>query len=219
MAAKRACLATRASVAIAALAVLVGPWRGRPSRRPPLSPEATSRSIRTPSPRPTSRRRSRRASPSPPSQKASQAAILALGLAWGTRTTSTIRWPRRSTGAAWRCYRRGAAAEAKTLFIESLERSPKGRVSADALRMLRAANRRLGIANLDDGRPSAQGREGVLDPYAGGAGGAPAPSEAPLDPYGAAPTPEPPEPTAPVEPVGPDDRPEPEQGSAWAGAR
>ncbi len=122
-------------------------------------------------------------------------------------------------------YRRGAAAEAKTLFIESLERSPKGRVSADALRMLRAANRRLGISDLDHGRPSAQGGEGVLDPYAGG-GGAPAPSEAPLDPYGAAPTPEPPEATMPVEPAGPPDRPEPELGSpmgrraviGWSGA-
>jgi hypothetical protein len=69
----------------------------------------------------------------------------------------------------------GEAAGAKTLFVESLERSPRGSVSEDALRMLREANRALGIADLDDGRP---GRDGsVIDPY----GGAP---NRPLDPSG-----------------------------------
>jgi len=72
-------------------------------------------------------------------------------------------------------YQRGAAADAKTLFIESLERSPRGRASGEALRMLRAANRRLRIANQDDGRP-----------YGAGGGAKAAGDEGPLDPYGAA---------------------------------
>jgi hypothetical protein len=93
-------------------------------------------------------------------------------------------------------YKRGAAADAKRLFIESLERSPRGRVSGEALRMLRAANRRLGIANQDDGRPSARNQETVLDPYGGAAtGGGATSDEGPLDPYGES-TPEPPAPAA-----------------------
>ena len=60
------------------------------------------------------------------------------------------------------------------LFIECLERSPKGPRSSEALRALRAANKKLGLKNLDDGRP---GRP--VDPYGGGATG-----EQPLDPYG-----------------------------------
>jgi len=120
-------------------------------------------------------------------------------------------------------YRRGATADARTMFIESLERSPKGTVSGEALRMLRAANRRLGIANADAGRPSAQG-EGVIDPYAGGA--QPPPTEAPLDPYGAAPTPPPPSRSAEVDTGAPPEAPEAQEGSvmgrraviAWSGA-
>jgi hypothetical protein len=121
-------------------------------------------------------------------------------------------------------YRRGATADARTMFIESLERSPKGTVSGEALRMLRAANRRLGIANADAGRPSAQG-EGVIDPYAGGA--QPPATEAPLDPYGGAtPTPSPPSRPAEVDTGAPPEEPEAEQGSvmgrraviAWSGA-
>ncbi|HYU16118.1 MAG TPA: hypothetical protein VEL05_08610, partial [Candidatus Acidoferrum sp.] len=81
-------------------------------------------------------------------------------------------------------YRRGAPADAKTLFIESLERSPSGRAAGEALRMLRATNRRLGVANLDDGRPTAPSQEGVLDPY--GAGAPATGGEDPLDPYAGA---------------------------------
>jgi hypothetical protein len=69
---------------------------------------------------------------------------------------------------------RGDAASAKTLFIECLERSPKGPRSSEALRALRAANKKLGLKNLDDGRPGTP-----VDPYGGGARG-----EQPLDPYG-----------------------------------
>ena len=67
---------------------------------------------------------------------------------------------------------RGDAASAKLLFIESLERSPKGTRSSDALRYLRVANKKLGLKNLDDGRPGAP-----VDPYGGATG------EAPIDPY------------------------------------
>jgi hypothetical protein len=117
-------------------------------------------------------------------------------------------------------YRSGAAADAKTLFVESLERSPRGRSAGDALRMLRAANRRLGITNQDDGRPAARSQEDVLDPY-GGATPPPAADESPLDPYGATPTPPPPVDEPPVE-----DEPEVAPGStlgrravmAWSGA-
>ncbi|HTE51717.1 MAG TPA: hypothetical protein VK698_12775 [Kofleriaceae bacterium] len=124
-------------------------------------------------------------------------------------------------------YRRGSTAGAKMLFVESLERSPRGRSSGEALRMLRAANRRLGIADRDDGRPGTPSHENLLDPYGAGGAGAPAsPDEAPLDPYGAAPAS--PAPATPplAEPAGPPDRPEPDHGSAlgrraviaWSGA-
>ncbi|HEY8146573.1 MAG TPA: hypothetical protein VIG06_28015 [Kofleriaceae bacterium] len=69
---------------------------------------------------------------------------------------------------------RGDAASAKMLFIESLERSPKGPRSSETLRSLRAANKKLGLKNLDDGRPGTP-----VDPHGGGATG-----EQPLDPYG-----------------------------------
>ncbi len=213
---------TRASVAIAALAVLAA--RGAAAQPPPAAQPRGDQPVdpyaQPPADKPEPPREAEPAEPAEPESEPGPNS----GLGDEDDVDDQVAQALYRRGVA--LYRRGAAAEAKTLFIESLERSPKGRVSADALRMLRAANRRLGIANLDHGRPSAQGGEGVLDPYAGGAGGAPAPSEAPLDPYGAAPTPEPPEPTAPVEPVGPADWPEPEQGSAmgrravigWSGA-
>ena len=69
---------------------------------------------------------------------------------------------------------RGDPANAKQLFIESLERSPRGSRSPDALRYLRVANKKLGLKNLDDGRPGAP-----VDPNGGGATG-----EQPIDPYG-----------------------------------
>src|SRR5690606_3044036 len=43
-------------------------------------------------------------------------------------------------------YELGDVANAKTMFIESLERSSEGSRAADALRMLRAANEKLGIS-------------------------------------------------------------------------
>ena len=74
---------------------------------------------------------------------------------------------------------RGDTADARTLFIESLQRSPRGPAAGEALRRLREANRALGL-DPDAGRPSAG--EGVMDPYGdGGDGAAP---EGPLDPYG-----------------------------------
>jgi hypothetical protein len=210
---------TRASVAIAALAVLVA--RGAAAQPPPPGSQPGSDQPVDPYAAPPADERE--APRGPGSVAPENEAGPNSGLGDEDDVDAEVAQALYRRGVA--LYRRGAAAEAKMLFIESLERSPRGRVSADALRMLRAANRRLGIANLDHGRPSAQGQEGVLDPYAGG-GGAPAPSEAPLDPYGAAPTPEPPDAMAPVEPVGPDDRAEPEQGSAmgrravigWSGA-
>ena len=72
---------------------------------------------------------------------------------------------------------KGETAYARRLFIESLQRSPRGAASADARRMLREANRKLG-APPDDGLPSAGGEGGVLDPYGAGSAG-----EQPLDPY------------------------------------
>lgn len=207
----------RASVAIAALAVLAA--RGAAAQPPPSSQPRSDQPVdpyAPPADKP-------QAEPRDPAPEPENEPGPSPGLGDEDDVDDQVAQALYRRGVA--LYRRGAAAEAKTLFIESLERSPKGRVSGDALRMLRAANRRLGISNLDHGRPSAHGGEGVLDPYAGG-GGAPAPSEAPLDPYGAAPTPEPPGEPAPVEPIGPADRPEPEQGSAmgrravigWSGA-
>jgi hypothetical protein len=69
---------------------------------------------------------------------------------------------------------RGDAADAKQLFIESLERSPKGSRSSDAIRYLRVANKKLGLPR-DDGRPGAPATppaiEQPMDPYGGGGGG------------------------------------------------
>lgn len=75
-------------------------------------------------------------------------------------------------------YTQGEHLDAKQLFIESLERSAKGPAARDALAMLRTANERLGIANLDDGNPSVAPTDPV-DPY--GTGG---PGNDLLDPYG-----------------------------------
>lgn len=124
-------------------------------------------------------------------------------------------------------YRRGDAAAAKQLFIESLERSPRGRSSAEAARMLRQSNRRLGLKDLDDGRPGTPSHDAVLDPY-GAAGGGPPPATdgGPLDPYGAPPPSAPPAPVATLEPAASVDRAAPARGSAlgrrlvigWSGA-
>jgi len=84
---------------------------------------------------------------------------------------------------------RGDFASAKQMFIESLERSPKGPSAGNAVAMLRACNQRLGIKDLDQGSPLAvplggggptdpyAGDGGPADPYAGDGGG-------PTDPYG-----------------------------------
>lgn len=91
-------------------------------------------------------------------------------------------------------FEQGDVANAKKMFSESLERSPDGSRSADALRMLRQCNEKLGIQDLDAGRPdlpsdgpldpyAEEGGDGPLDPYAdpnsGTEGG-----DGPLDPYG-----------------------------------
>jgi hypothetical protein len=69
----------------------------------------------------------------------------------------------------------GDAANAKKLFIESLERSPEGPAAPAALARLRSVNEELGIADRDHGRPGAPAAP--IDPYGGG-------GETPLDPYG-----------------------------------
>lgn len=75
-------------------------------------------------------------------------------------------------------YTTGDYANAKKMFVESLERSPHGPVSSQALSMVRSANERLGISDLDSGVPEPGATiERPLDPY--GDGGA----EVPLDPY------------------------------------
>lgn len=83
----------------------------------------------------------------------------------------------------------GDYGNAKKMYVESLERSPKGDHSADALRMLRSCNEKLGIKDLEEGRPELPADvpldpygdpedldEQPLDPYAD-------PVEGPLDPY------------------------------------
>ncbi len=78
----------------------------------------------------------------------------------------------------------GDIASAKKLFAESLERSPKGTRAADALGMLRRCNEKLGLQDLDAGRPATGGPAEVpLDPYAGGSGS----TDIPLDPYAVTP--------------------------------
>jgi hypothetical protein len=76
-------------------------------------------------------------------------------------------------------YTRGDYGDARKLFIESLERAPKGPLAKDALQWLRNANERLGNADLDAGVPPAvtapDGGEAPLDPYGTG--------DAPVDPY------------------------------------
>lgn len=77
-------------------------------------------------------------------------------------------------------YTNGDYAAAKTLFIESLERAPKGPLATESLQMLRNANERLGLTDLDAGVPPPDtAGDGPLDPYGEGDGG-----EAPIDPYG-----------------------------------
>jgi hypothetical protein len=74
---------------------------------------------------------------------------------------------------------------AKRLFVEALERSPDGAKATDALAMLRATNERLGVTDLDAGRPG-HGVETPLDPYASPDGPLDpyANPDGPLDPYG-----------------------------------
>ena len=73
-------------------------------------------------------------------------------------------------------FEQGDLANAKKMFGESIERAPQGIRSADALRMLRQCNEKLGIDDLDAGLPELPA-DGPLDPY-GDEG------NVPLDPYG-----------------------------------
>jgi hypothetical protein len=103
-------------------------------------------------------------------------------------------------------FEQGDVANAKKMFSESLGRSPKGSRAADALRMLRECNGKLGVQDLDAGRPVTGGNEGPidpygegpLDPYGEGAGGA-GEGVAPIDPYGGEPGPVGGGPVGPVE--------------------
>ncbi len=79
----------------------------------------------------------------------------------------------------------GDIASAKKLFAESLERSPEGGSAVDALGMLRRCNEKLGVQDLDAGRPVVGTSADVpLDPYATDEGTA-----MPLDPYAVTPGP------------------------------
>ncbi len=84
----------------------------------------------------------------------------------------------------------GDFANAKKLFIESLERSGEGPSSERALTMLRSSNEQLGISDLNDGRPPRDGTA-PLDPYAG--------AETPVDPYAS--TEKPADPYASIDPA------------------
>ena len=77
----------------------------------------------------------------------------------------------------------GDFANAKKLFIESLEKNGKGAGAERALTMLRSANEKLGIADLNDGRPSSD-VEKPVDPYGEKPVDPYAEDEKPLDPYG-----------------------------------
>lgn len=86
-------------------------------------------------------------------------------------------------------YTDGDYANAKKMFIESLERSPEGPTADESLSMLRSANERLGVVDLDDGVPTPGATiERPIDPYGGG--------DVPLDPYADPNTSEP----APIDP-------------------
>ncbi len=80
-------------------------------------------------------------------------------------------------------YAEGDHADAKKMFIESLERSPDGPSSNDALSMLHSANERLGLEDLDHGnpigKPVGNGADEPADPYANNGGG-----DGLADPYG-----------------------------------
>jgi hypothetical protein len=102
-------------------------------------------------------------------------------------------------------FERGDVANAKKMFIESLERSPKGSRAEDALRMLRASNEKLGIGDPDHGRPAVPAADDApLDPY-----GQPAKEagDEPLDPYASGNG----ELAAPMDPYGPPEGPVVEQ--------
>lgn len=77
-------------------------------------------------------------------------------------------------------FEQGEVASAKKMFAEALERSAQGSHADDALRMLRQCNEKLGIGDLDAGRP-APPDQGPLDPYANPSTSS---GEQPLDPYG-----------------------------------
>jgi hypothetical protein len=83
-------------------------------------------------------------------------------------------------------YARANYVDAKQLFIEALMRAPKGPRARDALGMLRNANEKLGVKDLDDGAPgrggSGSGGGGAIDPidpYGDGDS-----TSDPVDPYG-----------------------------------
>jgi hypothetical protein len=50
-------------------------------------------------------------------------------------------------------YGAGDYVAAKRLFVESLQRAPGGPTSIESLRMLRTTNQKLGLRDLEDGRP------------------------------------------------------------------
>ncbi len=78
-------------------------------------------------------------------------------------------------------FEEGDYGNAKKMFIESLERGPKGSRSADALRMLRSCNEKLGVADLNSGLPDSGSPQNnaPIDPYADTGNG----SDDPVDPY------------------------------------
>ncbi|MBL4633189.1 MAG: hypothetical protein JKY56_04910, partial [Kofleriaceae bacterium] len=76
-------------------------------------------------------------------------------------------------------FEEGDYGNAKKMFIESLERGPKGNRSADALRMLRSCNEKLGVADLDSGLPKISENNTPIDPYGDSGDG----SDNPVDPY------------------------------------
>lgn len=85
---------------------------------------------------------------------------------------------------------------AKQMFIESLERSPKGPQSEQALAMLRSANEKMGM-DLDNGIPVAGSGDDPIDPYADDDD-----DDGPLDPYAD-------DDDDPIDPYGDDDGPGP----------
>ncbi len=104
-------------------------------------------------------------------------------------------------------FAKGDFHNAKKLFIEALERSPQGTWADKSMAMLRSANERLGIRDLEHGAPRVEkiptddepvdpygeasvgdaGGDGPVNPYKtteSGGGDRVADSGSPLDPYG-----------------------------------